>query len=35
MLVEKGVHVVDKSFTTFDWNEWTQRNMIVKGYWYE
>jgi hypothetical protein len=35
MVVEKGVHVVDKSFTDFDGNEWTQGDMVVRGYWYE
>jgi len=35
MLVEKGVHVVDKYFTYFDGNECTQGDMVVKGYWYE
>jgi hypothetical protein len=33
--MEKGVHVVDKSFTNFDGNEWTQGDMVVKSYWYE
>jgi hypothetical protein len=35
MLVEKGVHVVDKSFTYSNGNEWTQGYMVVEGYWYE
>jgi hypothetical protein len=32
MLMEKGVHVVDKSFIDFDGNEWTQGGMVVRGY---
>ncbi len=35
MLVEKGVHVVDKSFIDSDGNEWTQGDMVVRGNWYE
>jgi hypothetical protein len=35
MLVEKSVHVVDNSFTNFDGNEWTQDDMVVRGYWCE
>ncbi len=30
--MEKGVHVVDKSFIDFDGNEWTQGGMVVRGY---
>jgi hypothetical protein len=35
MLMEKGIHVVDNSFTNFDGNEWTQGDMVVRGYCYE
>jgi hypothetical protein len=32
MLVKSGVHVVDKSFTDSNGNEWTQGDMVVRGY---
>ncbi len=35
MLVDKGVHIVSKSFEDVDMNEWTTRDFVVKGYWYE
>ncbi len=35
MLVEKGIHVVDNFFTDSNGYEWTQCDMVVRGYWYE
>ncbi len=32
MLVEKGSHVVDNSFTNFDQSDWTHGDMVVRGY---
>jgi len=32
MLMEKGVHVVDNSFTNSDGDEWTQGDRVVGGY---
>jgi hypothetical protein len=35
MLVDKGVYTISKSFEDVDMNEWTTRDFVVKGYWYE
>jgi hypothetical protein len=35
MLVDKGAHIVLKSFEDGDKNEWIARDVVVKGYWYE
>ncbi len=35
MLVERGLHVVAKSFKDVDANEWTKSNMVIRGYWYQ
>ncbi len=34
MLVEKGLHVVAKSFKDVDANEWTKGDIVIRGYWY-
>ncbi len=34
MLVEKGPHVVAKSFKGVDANEWTKGDMVIQNYWY-
>jgi hypothetical protein len=35
MFVDKGAHVVVTSFKDVDGNEWIERNIVVRGFWYQ
>jgi hypothetical protein len=35
MLVDKGAHIICKSFEYANMNEWIAGEVVVKGYYYE